>query len=297
MKQIERHNKKEKHEKPLTTKTIRISGKYRNLVLFLIIVGLSLIIYSSALSDLIMSVLHREGSSHGLFIPFISAIILWGKRQKIKGLELKLSLLPGAMIVGAGLLIFYIAGSSTENTLPALSFFVMLAGLVMAIFGMKVFKEVSFPLFFLITMIPLPEPVYARISEWMRTASTSGSTGILQLFGMPLHREGYNIYLPNVNIYVAESCSGIRYLISYFVFGLAYAFVYGKGAKSRILLIVATIPISVVAGMVRLAVIFLSAHYIGAFMAGHHAHILLSWFVFAFILIGAILADRKRLYS
>ncbi len=45
---------------------------------------------------------------------------------------------------------------------------------------------------------------------------------------VPFIREGYNIHLPNVDLYVAKSCSGIRYLISYFVFGLAYAFIYKK---------------------------------------------------------------------
>ncbi|MCP5003976.1 MAG: exosortase/archaeosortase family protein [Planctomycetes bacterium] len=242
-----------------------------------------------------MSILHRDGSSHGVFVPFISAILLWKRKDRIKALEPKLSLLPGVMVVGVSFLMLYLTKSNTENTLPALSFFLMVLGLVIAIIGIKIFKEVSFPLFFLMTMIPLPQPVYDQIAEWMRTTSTVGSTCILQLFGIPFERDGFHIHLPDINLYVAHGCSGIRYLICYFVFGLAYAFVYKQSIKSRIVVIIATIPISVIAGIIRLTTIFLSVNYIGTFMADHLYHVILSWFVFAFIMILVILMDMKWL--
>lgn len=284
-------------DKVITAKTIRINSKIRILILFVILMGLGLTVYCDAMSGLIVSVLHREGSSHGVFVPFISGIVLWQRWERIRKIEPEYAPIPGAIMLAASFLILYIARGSTENALPVVSFLIMAAGLIMALFGTKVFKEVSFPLFFLMTMIPLPKPVYAQIADWMRATSTSGSTWILQLSGVLFIRDGYNIHLPNVDIYVAKSCSGTRYLISYFVFGLAYAFIYKKSIRSRILVVVATIPISVIAGVLRLDIIFLSAYYIGAFMAGHLIHVFLSWFVFIFILTGAILMDRKWLHS
>ncbi len=280
-------------KKVITAKTVRINSKIRILILFAILIGLGLTVYSDAMSGLIVSVLHREGSSHGVFVPFISVVVLWLRWERIKKIEHKYTLIPGAIILTGSFLMLYITRGTTENALPVLSFLMMMAGLIMALFGTKVFKEVSFPLFFLMTMIPLPKPVYAQIAEWMRATSTSGSTWILQLSGVPFIREGYNIHLPNVNLYVAKSCSGIRYLISYFVFGLAYAFIYKKSIKSRILVLIATIPLSVFAGVLRLDTIFLSAYYVGAFMSSEQPHILLSWSVFTLVLAGAILMDRK----
>ncbi len=284
-------------EKVITAKTVRINSKIRIFILFAILMGLGLTVYSDAMSGLIVSVLHREGSSHGVFVPFVSVIFLWLRWERIKKIEPEYTPIPGAIMLTGSFLMLYIARGTTENALPVLSFLIMAAGLIMALFGAKVFKEVSFPLFFLMTMIPLPKPVYAQIAEWMRATSTSGSTWILQLSGVPFIREGYNIHLPNIDLYVAKSCSGIRYLISYFVFGLAYAFIYKKSIKSRILVVIATIPISVIAGVLRLDTIFLSAYYIGAFMAGRQPHILLSWSVFALVLTGAILMDLKLFHS
>ncbi len=284
-------------DKVITAKTVRINSKIRIFILFAILMGLGLTVYSDAMSGLIVSVLHREGSSHGVFVPFLSVIFLWQRWERVKKIEPKYTLIPGAIMLMASFLMLYIARGTTENALPVLSFLIMAAGLIMALFGTKVFKEVSFPLFFLMTVIPLPKPVYAQIAEWMRAASTSGSTWILQLSGVPFIREGYNIHLPNTDLYVAKSCSGIRYLISYFVFGLAYAFIYKKSIKSRILVVIATIPISVIAGVLRLDTIFLSAYYIGAFMADSQNHIYLSWSVFALVLTWAILMDRKWIHS
>jgi len=274
-------------------KTIPADNKIRIVISFTTVILLSLSIYNDCLSKLIVSILHREGSSHGIFVPFISLFLLWKRREELRKLEPEFALLPGSILVIMSLLMLFIAGYTTTNTLPALSFFVMIAGMVMAAFGKKIFKVVSFPLLFLISMIPLPASLYTQIAEWMRASSTAGSVWISQLCGVPLSREGYFIQLPDIKLFVSTSCSGIRYLISYFVFGVAYAFLYKKTIKSRILVIIATIPISFIAGVIRLSVIFISAYYIGPFMAGSHVHIRLSWLVFAVILIGLIVTDRK----
>ena len=272
---------------------ITIENRKIRLFIFFAMMILSLGIYSSCLSDLIVSVLRREGSSHGVFVPFISLFLLWKRREEIKKLEPAFALLPGSIIVIMSLLMLFIAGDNTMNALPALSFFLMMAGVVMATFGKNIFKKVCFPLLFLVSMIPLPTSIYTQIAEWMRSVSTAGSIWIAQLCGVPLSREGYLINFPDINLFVSTGCSGIRYLISYLVFGFAYAFIFKKTIKSRILVIIATIPISVIAGVIRIGVIFISAYYIGAFMAGPRVHILLSWFVFVGILAGLIVTDRK----
>jgi exosortase/archaeosortase family protein len=94
-------------------------------------------------------------------------------------------------------------------------------------------------------------------------------------------------------LYVAHSCSGIRYLLSYFVFGIAlYAFRYKHSSKARLLVVVATVPLAVTGGVLRLWIIFTSAYYIGPVMAEHRPHVLSSWSVFTVLLVAAIGVDR-----
>jgi exosortase len=192
----------------------------------------------------------------------------------------------------AGAVLFVFNRNSGGLGFPILSFLFIAAGLILMLFGKEVFKEVGFPLFFLPAMIPLPKDVYIQISEWMCQATTCSSVSLVQLLGIPLHREDFDIYLPNIHLYVDHGCSGVRYLLSYLVFGIAYAFRFKHGFKGRALVLIGAVPFSIVGGVLRLSVIFSSAYYIGLIMVEHRPHVVLSWTVFTVLLVGVIGVDR-----
>ena len=53
-------------------KTFYLDWKGRLVILTVALLGLGLFLYQDTLRGLISNVLHREGSSHGVFVPFIS---------------------------------------------------------------------------------------------------------------------------------------------------------------------------------------------------------------------------------
>jgi exosortase len=126
----------------------------------------------------------------------------------------------------------------------------------------------------------------------MRTITIWGSVGLLKIAGVPHYREGFDLHLSNIHLYVDGSCSGIRYLLSYMVFGTAYAFRFKDTVFSRVTTIVSTVPLSILGGILRLSVIFFSAHYISPALAKGRPHVLLSWSVFTILLVGAIAIDQ-----
>jgi exosortase len=255
-------------------------------------VGLAAFVYPAALRDLALSVLHREGSSHGLFVPLISGWFLWRERDRIRETEPDFSPVPGILVIGAGFAVLFLARGRGELAVSALSFLTVSCGLVVLILGGEVFKVLSFPIVLLATMIPLPETMYDAIGEWMRAATTTGSVWLMQAVQLPVYREGYTIQLPSTNVLIDTSCSGIRYLLSYFVFSLPYAFICKKGIRGRVLVVLASFPIALVAGVLRLSSIYLAVYFIGPFMAQHRPHVVLSWFVFVGVLVLAISADQ-----
>jgi exosortase len=273
-------------------RTFSLGWKGRLGILMVVLVGLGFFLYQDALWELISSVLNREGSSHGIFVPFISAYFLWMKRERIRNVEIDFSLLAGGLVLALSFIILYFSRGSAEITLPAFSFVLAACGLVLALFGMRLFKELAFPLLFLATMIPIPETVFNQIAEWMRQATTSGSVWLSHLLHLPIYREGYNIQLPGSRIFIAMGCSGIRYLLSYFVFSLAYAYMCKNSFGTRCLVVLASFPIALVGGVMRLSSIYLAVYFIGPFMAEHRPHILVSWFVFLAVLVIAVAADQ-----
>lgn len=270
-------------------KRLYISTKVRIAILAVLIILAGLLLYRSALVDLIMSVLNREGSSHGLFIPFISGYFIWLKAASLKTTELQFDPLGiPLLIIGASLSFVNIGGFQVQS----LCFIIFVAGSVWALLGRQFLKETLFPLFFLITMIPLPEDFYIDLANLTRDITYAGSSWFISFLGITFFQEGYLIHLPNAVLKVALGCSGVRYLISFFVFGMAYAYLTRKTILGRLGVVASIFPISIIAGVCRLTAIFLATYYISPRMAERGPHILISWSVFFTILILSIALDQ-----
>ena len=275
-----------------TGRALSLGWKVRLLVIGALLAGLGGFVYPAALRELAVAVLQREGSSHGLFVPFMTGWFLWRERDRIRQAELGFSPLRGISVIGAGFVLLFLARGSGELALSVLSFLIVASGLVLLLLGNGVFRIASFPLLFLATMIPLPEATYDAVGEWMRATTTTGSVWLMQALQLPVYRDGYAIQLPNTSVFIGTSCSGIRYLLSYFVFSLPYVFLCKKGNTARVVTVLAAFPLAVVAGVLRLSSIYLAVYFISPVMAQHRPHVVLSWFVFVVVMVSAITADQ-----
>ena len=236
-----------------------------------------------------MSVLNREGSSHGVFIPFISGYFIWLKAAYLKRIELHFdSLGIPLLVIGVAISFLNIGGFQVQ----CIAFFIFIGGSVWALLGRRFLMEISFLLFFLVTMIPLPRDFYIDLANLTRDITYPGSLKVISFFGITFFKEGYVIHLPNAVLEVALSCSGIRYLISFFVFGMAYAYLTRKTTLSRLGVVASTFPISIIAGICRLTAIFLATYFISPRMAERGPHIFISWAVFFVILILSVASDQ-----
>lgn len=267
-----------------------IKSKYYRLSIVIILTLLSgLFLYQTAIIKVFSAVIHREGSSHGVFVPFLTLYFIWLKRDIIRDIEPQFDYLGIIFIVLGTIVPLFNIGNFQINFLFLIVF---LAGLFFTFFGRTFFKEISFPIFFLIAMIPIPEDLYKTLANYLRHISTDGSLKIISLLGIPYFKEGWLVQLPNALLKVNIGCSGIRYLISYVVFGIAYAWLYRDKVSSRVLIVALTIPISLFASICRLTAIFILTYTFGPYMAEHRPHIITSWIVFFVILITSIAADQ-----
>ena len=130
------------------------------------------------------------------------------------------------------------------------------------------------------------------MADWVRAGTIGMSTRVIAILGVSLAREGLMIHLPNTVLRINIGCSGIRYLLSYFVFGVAYSYLYRKTIGQRFLVVAVTIPISLLASTLRLTAIVLLTYYVGAHMAEHWPHVITSWLVFVSVLAFFVGVDR-----
>lgn len=273
-----------------SSNTINSSNKLRLAFFALIVILVGATLFGSSIANLTYAIIHREGSSHGVFVPFLSGFFLWIKRDTLIKTDIRYDLPLGLPLIVAGL-VFPVFGLGPYN-FQILGFIIFLSGAVILLLGWPFFKKISFPLLFLITLIPIPDDLYSDLAEKTRIISFGGSRWILSILGIPFVREGNTIYLHNATLLVAEGCSGIRYLVSYFVFSIAYAWLFKRALWSRLTVVLSSIIISLFASVCRLTSIFILVHYISPWWGEHKPHIVISWSVFFIVLVVAIILDQ-----
>ena len=192
-------------------------------IIFTITILIAAAVYHRALIEVVTSILNREGSSHGFFIPILTAMFLWTKRERLSAAPktfIGIFVLPAALLLIVPPLVF------DSSRLEFVSFVLLLACLVILFFGKQVFRLAGFPVLFLVTMTPVSGELYNQAADLTRYLTFHISVGALKLIGVPHFIHGWFVEFPNALLEVAIGCSGIRYLVSYFVFGIAYAYFF-----------------------------------------------------------------------
>ncbi len=98
----------------------------------------------------------REEYSHGVLVPFISAFLVWQRKNELRQAEFTGSWTGVVVVVGA--LVLKLAGDmGTFYVLQEYAFLFLLYGLVLSLMGYKAFKIIRMPMLLMLFIIPLPE--------------------------------------------------------------------------------------------------------------------------------------------
>lgn len=235
--------------------------------------------------------------SHMPLIPLVSAYFLFIERKHILA-EVRSSFLLGAFIVGIGTILCLVLISSDQEALQRdqLSIRTMAALLIwfgglIAIFGMPSFRRASFPLLFLLFLVPIPSVLLTQIVQSLQQASTEVASFLFLLAGVPVHRNGFMFELPGMSVVVAEQCSGIRSSISLFITGIVAAHLGLKCPWRRAILILSVFPITVFKNALRIVTLSLLGAYVDQRIMSSALHRAggTPFFILALLLFGCVL--------
>jgi exosortase len=183
---------------------------------------------------------------HGFFVPLIAAFIIWQKREKLLAIEPKPNLW-GLVVVVVGGAQLVAATLGAELFLTHTAVVVTLIGVIWLLRGTETLKVLAFPLFLLFFMVPIPAIVYNRITFPLQLIASRMAAAALDLFGIPVLRDGNILELPHQTLSVVEACSGIRSLLSLTFLSLVYGYFFEKRIWVRVVLFFATVPIAIIA--------------------------------------------------
>ena len=264
---------------------------------YLLLLPLFVLMYYNIVPFMVDQWYNDPNYSHGFIVPIIAGYFIYERREELMSAESAPASL-GMVIILVGLLQLCVGYLAFELYTMRSSLIVLLAGLILFFFGMKVFRIQLLPVLYLFFMVPLPYIVYDSIAFPLKQLVAKYSVEALQLMGVIIIREGNILILPETTLEVADACSGIRSLVSLLALAAAFALITQKGTMKRVIMIIAAIPIAILTNGVRVMGTGILAQYWGAKAAEGFFHEFAGLAVFAVALmllagLGALM-DRGR---
>lgn len=246
---------------------------------FMLVVCAFLLLYLETASAIVSIWWRSETFAHGFLVVPIVLWLVWRRRQTLAVISPQPGLWVGLLLALAGL--GWLLGElATVNALSQLALVAMLALLVPALLGYRVAGAIAFPLAFLFLGVPFGEFAMPQLMQWTADFTILA----LRLSGIPVYREGLQFVIPSGNWSVVEACSGIRYIIASLTVGTLFAYLNYQTTRRRVLFIVVSLLVPVLANWLRAYIIVMLGHLSGNKLAAGVDHLIYGWVFFGAVI-------------
>jgi exosortase len=242
--------------------------------------------------------------SHGLLIPFVIGFILWTTRDRLKQERQQPSLFWGGAAVLCALLALWAGVAGAELYTQRLSLVLMIAGIVVYLWGFRQLRLVLVPLLLLFLTIPVPAIILNKIAFPLQILASRCAVWSMQLFSIPVLREGNVIELlprgsmETKKLEVVEACSGLRSLMTLITLSVVFAYItFPPGSAPKpgapisrwrksfglwrsLILVVAAVPIAIFTNALRVSGTGVLSHYYGTGVADGFFHSFSGWVIY-----------------
>jgi exosortase A len=218
--------------------------------------------------------------SHGFLVPFLSAYLIWQRRDKLAQI-VRLPSNWGLAVVFGSLGLLFLGSLGAELFLTRISIIATICGLIVYFSGWRLLRALAFPLAFLLFAIPIPALIYNEIVFPLQFIASRFATGCLEMLNLfPIMREGNVLIMPGMRLEVVEACSGIRSLMSLLALAAGYGYLAEKSVPVRWFLFLAMVPLAIVSNGTRVMITALMTNYIGPQAAEGFMHEFSGWVIF-----------------
>lgn len=244
-----------------------------------VLASLLVVMYGSILWHLVENWWQNPNYGHGFLVPVFAGYVLWRQRDSLRKVRLEPSNF-GLLVMLAAIGLLLLGSLGAELFTSRLSLLVVIGGMVLFLAGWNMLKAVSFPLCFLVLMIPFPVLIYNQITFPLQLLASRFATFSLQLLNVPVLREGNLINLPNYTLEVVDACSGIRSLMTLITLAIAYGYLMESRRWIRWLMVLLMVPIAIVSNSIRIVGAGFLTYHFGPSMAEGFFHEFSGWVIF-----------------
>jgi exosortase C (VPDSG-CTERM-specific) len=226
-----------------------------------LLTGLLILCFAKPLYDLIRFAVHSDLFSHVLLIPFISAYLVWLKKESLRpGAPASRGAAFGLAAAGLAALIGYwlaarsgiVGGRQDYLTWTMFAMVLFFIGACVWCLDSATLSAVAFPLGFLFFSVPFPHFMVEAIETFLQYTSALCAHLFFTLSGMSFIRDGLVFQLPGIQLEVAPECSGIHSTLVLFISSLVAGQLFLRSFTARTLLALAVIPLGILRNAFRI---------------------------------------------
>ncbi len=196
--------------------------------------------------------------SHGWLVPVFSLYFLATRREELFRSRPKPSYV-GAIILLLSLTGYFVSAWWWSMRYPqALSIVGSIFGVTLLLGGWSIIRIAWFPILFLLFAIPLPQWVYAELTQGLQGWASAAAAAIMPVFVPGLWTEAQAVVIDYAlpgsapgRLNVAEACSGMRLMSAFVTLGVAMAYLGYRPTWQRIIMVLSCIPIAVLCNTIR----------------------------------------------
>jgi exosortase len=250
-----------------------------------LVAALALVVYWRGLSIMVGEWRSNPDAGHGFLIVPIAAYLAWRRRAEFRAQPAAVSR-PALAVVVAALLLYLLARYAEIEFLSAVSFLLLVGGVLWHALGAARLRVWAFPYLFLWFMIPWPDLLVEFLSFPMQLWSARLAAAVIGLFGTPVIREGVNLHVADYTFAVAAPCSGMRSLIALMALAALLAYLCRGALWRRSVVFLLGLPMALIANVIRIVIVVVIGARLGAGAAESFFHLASGLVVFVVAVAG-----------
>jgi len=250
------------------------------------------LLYSPIFVQLYRSRWETIDYTHAYFILPVSLWLIWRKRKLLPRLIQKAPSpiakeWPLLITIISALIIFLFGYKQEYLLISTFSLIPLLLGITAFLYGAKLVRAVTFPILYLLLLVPPPLGILDKITLPMRYWNSVAVEWLLKNAHYPILRDGLLLKIGEHQIYMGAPCSGFRSLITMIALGIAYVYVSSGPFKKKAALIACIIPFAALGNLARVISVCVGTYSFGE-SVGHKIHDISGYVVFAGLILSLI---------
>ena len=273
-------------------------NRHQNTITAIAVAAAFAFLYATVLAKLGRDWWSDENYSHGLLVPFVIGFIIWQQWETLKNAVQKGSLWLGGSVCVLAVLLLLAGTLGAELFTTRISLVLMLAGIVIYLYGTRLLQLLAVPFTLLALAIPIPQIIFNRIAFPLQIWASQMAVWGIRLFEVPTVRKGNVIdILPRgstqaISLEVVEACSGIRSMMTLVTLALVLAY-FTRQSDGRgffglsttdfwraVLLMIAAVPIAVLTNAARVTATGVFTYSYGKQATDGTFHDMSGWLVY-----------------